>query len=96
MKTRSIDVPEDLLDLLRKSRLGARSESDLVRLGLSILLLRSGDISMGRAAELAGEPRSSFELLLGELGLSPVRYDVADYEQDLEGIAAAKRRAGER
>lgn len=93
MKTKSIDVPEDLLALLKQSRLGARPQADQVKLTLAIHLFQEGLISAGKAAELAGEPRASFELLLREMDIPAVHYDVADYEQDLRGIAAAKRRS---
>jgi hypothetical protein len=55
-------------------------------------ILSQGIISAGKAAELVGEPRASFELLLGEMGIPPVRYDVVEYERDLSGIAMAQRR----
>ena len=92
MKTRKIDVPEDLLALLQQSRLGSRPPADQVKMALAIHLFQEGIISIGRAAELAGEPRASFELLLGEMGIPPVRYDLAKYEEDLRGIAEAERR----
>ena len=64
-----------------------------MKVALAIHLFQEGVISAGKAAELAGEPRPSFELLLREMNIPPVHYDVADYEQDLRGIAAAKRRS---
>lgn len=92
MTTRKIDVPEDLLVLLRRSRLGSRPEADQVRMALAIHLFQQGIISVGRAAELAGEPRAPFELLLGEMGIPPVRYDVEDYHADFDAIQRARRR----
>ena len=96
MTTRTIEVPEEILALLRQSRLGGRAEEEQVRMALAVLLFQQGVISVGRAAELAGEPRATFELLLGEIGIPPVRYDVEDYERDKEAIQRALQRAAER
>ena len=96
MTTRTIDIPEDILALLRQSRLGGRLEAEQVRMALAIHLFQMGIISVGRAAELAGEPRATFELLLGEMGIPPVRYDLEDYERDKKAIEHALRRAAER
>ena len=65
-----------------------------VRAALAIHLFLEGLLSVGKAAELAGEPRVEFEWLLVELGIPTVRYDVDDAEQDLNGIAEAERRRG--
>lgn len=92
MKTRTIDIPEELLDHLKQSRLGKRSGTDQVRTALAILLFLEGLVSIGKAAELAGEPRVEFEWLLAEMGIPTVRYELADYEEDLRGLAEAERR----
>jgi predicted HTH domain antitoxin len=90
MKTRTIDIPEELLDLLKRSRLGKRSGADQVRTALAIHLYLEDLVSIGKAAELAGEPRVDFEWLLSEMGLPTVRYELADYEEDLRGLAEAE------
>ena len=92
MKTRRIDVPQELLDLLKGSRLGRKAAADQVKTALAIHLFLEGVISIGKAAELAGEPRVEFEWQLVEMGVPTVRYDLADYEQDLQGLAEAERR----
>ena len=92
MKTQKIDVPAELLDLLQRSRLAGRAGVEQVRTALAIHLFLEGLISVGKAAELAGEPRVDFEWLLVDMGLPTVRYDLADYEQDRLGIAEAERR----
>jgi predicted HTH domain antitoxin len=89
---KSVEVPEELLDLLQRSRLGSRTGADQVRIVLAIHLFLEGLVSIGKAAELAGEPRIDFELMLVEMGLPTVQYDLADYEQDKLGIAEAERR----
>ena len=90
MKT--VEVPEELFDLLQRSRLGSRSGADQVKTTLAIHLFLEGLISIGKAAELAGEPRADFDWLLVEMGFSTVRHDVTDYEQDQRGIAVAEQR----
>ncbi len=89
---KSIEVSDELLDLLQQSRLGSRSGADQVKVALAIHLFLEGMISIGKAAELVGEPRVDFEWLLVEMGLPTVQYDLADYEQDKLGMAEAERR----
>lgn len=93
MATATIEMSEDLQALLERSLLGSRPLSEQVRLALAIHLFQEGVISVGKAAELAHEPRSRFERLLVDMGIPPVRYDISDFDQDLEGIAAAERRS---
>lgn len=93
MQTRTVDVPEEILDLLHGSRLGKRSMSDEVNSALAIHLFLEGLVSVGKAAELARLSRIEFEALLIDLGLPTVRYDRADLEQNLQGIAEAERRS---
>ena len=63
-----------------------------MKIALAIHLFLEGLISIGKAAELTGEPRVDFEWLLSKMGLPVARYDLADDEQDLEGIPEAERR----
>ena len=92
MKTRTVEVPEDILQLLEGSRLAERPEAERVRIALAIHLFQEGVISIGKAAELAGEPRIEFEDFLVRMGIPTVFYDLSDYEQDLRGLAEADRR----
>jgi len=92
MRTRRVEVPDELFERLQHSRLGKRSAAEQVKIALAIHLFLEGLISMGKAAELAVEPRVDFEGLLSEMGLPVSRYDLADYEQDLRAIAEAERR----
>lgn len=92
MPTVAIDIPEDLLNLLKRSRLGGRDTAEQVRIALAIHLLQEGVITASKAASIAGEPRAAFERLLGEMGIPSLRYDLGDYEQD----RAAFERAGQK
>ena len=96
MATVPVQVPDDLLALLEQSRLPGHTQDERVRVALALHLFQQGVISIGKAAELAGESRMAFEALLADLGNPAVRYDEAMYERDLEGLAAAQRRATER
>jgi predicted HTH domain antitoxin len=87
MATTTIDVPDELLALLQRSRLGGRAREAQVRAALAIHLFQEGLVSVGRAAELAGEPRAGFELLLRELGIPPARLDEADYRGTSPALA---------
>jgi len=92
MQTRHVEVPEELFERLHQSRLGRRSDSDQVRIALAIHVYLEGLISIGKAAELVGEPRIDFEWLLSQMGMPVARYDVADYERDLRAMAEAEPR----
>jgi predicted HTH domain antitoxin len=90
----AVEVPEDLLGLFEQSpSLGDRSLQEQLRLVLAMFLAHEEVISIGKAAELAGEPRIAFESLMGKLGFAVVHYDIEDYEMDLQSIALAKQRA---
>lgn len=93
MPTRPVEIPEELLERLQHSRLGRQSTANQVKIALAIHLFLEGLISIGKAAELAGEPRIDFEWLLSEIGLPVARYDFADYEHDLRAIDEAERRS---
>lgn len=82
---RQVEVSEELFERLQHSR--------QVNIALAIHLFLEGLVSIGKAAELAGEPRIEFEWLLSEMGLSIARYDLPDYEEDRRGIADAERRS---
>jgi predicted HTH domain antitoxin len=86
MKTATVELPEYILALLAQSRLGDRAQSDQVRIAVAIHLFQEGVISIGKAAELAGEPRISFERFLASIGIAPVQYDEEMYAQDLQGF----------
>ena len=81
MTTTVIEVPDELLALLAESRLGRRAREAQVRAALAVHIFQEGLVSVGRAAELAGEPRASFERLLSELGIPPARLEEADYHR---------------
>lgn len=86
VKLDDVEVPGELLELLGRSRLATRDLAGQIRVALAIHLFIVGEISLGRAAELAGERRADFVGLLGELGVPVVQYGKEQYEQDLGTI----------
>jgi predicted HTH domain antitoxin len=90
---RTVEVPDEILDLLATSRLGQQVSLDGVRVALAIHLFLEDVVSIGKASDLAGIPRLDFEELMHELGLPVARYSLDDYQQDLHGLAEARRRS---
>ena len=91
MQTVGVEIPKELLALLKRSRLGSRPVPEQVRIALAIHLFQEGVISAGKAAIVSGESRAAFELLLGEMGIPPVRYDTADYQKERQALRRAYR-----
>jgi predicted HTH domain antitoxin len=91
VKLDDVELPGELLDLLGRSRLSTRDRAGQIRTALAIHLFIVGEVSLGRAAELAGEPRAAFVALLKELGVPVVRYGMEQYEEDLRAIQALER-----
>jgi predicted HTH domain antitoxin len=90
MATAQIEIPDEIFALLEQSPLAGRARADQVKLALAIYLFQEQIVSVGRAAEVAGEPRATFELLLGQMGIPPVRFTEADYEHDWLAIKEAR------
>ena len=90
MNTAQVEIPDEILLLLEQSPLAGRSHAAKVKTALAIYLFQEHIISIGRAAELAGEPRATFELFLGQMGIPPVRYDESDYEREWRAIERAR------
>jgi len=93
----AVDVPQELLDQLAQSRFGKVRVAERVRVALAIQLFLAEEISIGRAAELAGYPLIDFHDLLRELGLPTAFYGPEEYAQDRATMEAMEReRGGER
>jgi predicted HTH domain antitoxin len=96
MNTAQVEIPDEMLLLLEQSPLAGRSHAVQVKTALAIYLFQERIISIGRAAELAGEPRATFELLLGQMGIPPARFTKADWERDWLAIKEARERHASR
>ncbi len=92
MVTAPIEISDEIFALLAQSSLAGRPHADQVKAALAIYLFQEHVISIGRAAELAGEPRATFELLLGQMGIPPARFTEADYKHDWLAIKQARDR----
>ena len=88
----AVDVPQELLDQLAQSRLGKVDEARRVRVALAIHLFVTEQISIGRAAELAGYALVDFQDLLRELDLPAVVYDREEYERDQQAVDRLRER----
>lgn len=88
--TVKVEIPKELIVLLKQSKLGDRPIADQLRLALAIHLLQEGVISTGKAASIAGVNRLVFESLLSSMGIPAIRYDVEDYLQDRDSFEKAR------
>ena len=90
----AVDVPQELLDQLARSRFARVGDSQRVRVALAIQLFVGDEISVGRAAELAGYPLVEFHDVLRELGIPVVVYDSEEYERDQPAVDRLRERLG--
>lgn len=90
----AVDVPQELLDQLARSRFASVGEPERVRVALAIQLFVGDEISVGRAAELTGYPLVEFHDLLRELGIPVVVYDRDEYERDQQAVDRLRERLG--
>ena len=73
--TVTIEIPREILHVTRMTREELRRE-------LAVSLFQQGNLSFGKAREMAGMTVWAFQQLLGSRGI-PVHYGVEDYEEDL-------------
>ena len=88
----AVAVPQELLDQLERSGLRRVDGARRVRVALAIHLFTSEQISIGRAAELAGYPLIEFHDLLHELEVPTVVYDREEYERDQAAVDLMRER----
>lgn len=88
----AVEVPQELLDQLERSGLRRVDEPSRVRVALAIHLFTSEQVSIGRAAELAGYPLIEFHDLLRELDLPSVVYDLEEYQRDQPAVELLRER----
>jgi len=91
-QAKSVEIPEEFLELLAGSRLSSVDDDQRVKAALALHLFVTGEVSAGKAAELIELSRFQFEQLLGELGIPLVTYGMAEFEQDKAAIQLIKRR----
>ena len=90
----AVEIPQELLTQLARSRFAKVGDTERVRVALAIQLFVGDEISVGRAAELAGYPLVEFYDLLRELGIPVVVYDREEYERDQPAVDRLRERLG--
>lgn len=93
MTSTSVEVPAELLELLGQSRARFSTDEEHVRAALAVHLFITHQVSIGRAAELAGLPYLDFEQMLRDLDLPVVFYGEAEYAADMKTIEELERRS---
>lgn len=86
MNALTIEYPGELLWALQQDPDEFAAEA---RKLLAIEMYRSGKLSTGLAARMAGIPRTIFIFLLGQYGLSPFSEDPEELEDDLNNARTA-------
>ena len=89
MNQLTIESPSELLWALQQEPEEFAAEAQKL---LAIELYKSGKLSTGLAARMAGIPRTAFLFLLSEYGLSPFGEDPDELEEDLKNAIAASHR----
>ncbi|MCP3963008.1 MAG: UPF0175 family protein [bacterium] len=89
MKTLTIDYPSEVLWALQQEPEEFEAEAPLL---LALQLYKTGRLSTGLAASLAGMPRFTFLFLLSRYGLSPFGEAPEELEQDLADAHRATQR----
>jgi predicted HTH domain antitoxin len=78
-----VDVPQELIDLLAQSKLAQLEPDRQVQVALALHLFVSGEVSRGRAAELAGLRYLEFDHVVLALGLPTVEYGPEQLAEDM-------------
>ncbi len=89
MDTQTIEYPTKILWALKQDPDEFEKEA---RLLLGLKYYENGKLSTGLAAQLAGVPRTTFILLLGQYGLSPFGETADELEADLANAKKASHR----
>jgi predicted HTH domain antitoxin len=89
MRAHMLQLPEDVL---RNAKIPRQHWDSVLKRELALQLYREGMLSFADARRLAEMEKIEFHMLLGERQI-PRQYDVEDYEQDLENLAAWRKRA---
>ena len=83
-ETITLEVSQDVLAALK---MGANDLGEQLRLLAAISFFQNKQLSLGKAAELAGLNRLAFIDLLAQKGIVTFDYDKSALQTDLAGIA---------
>ncbi|MEO0378326.1 MAG: UPF0175 family protein [Cyanobacteria bacterium P01_A01_bin.17] len=83
-ETITLEVSQDVLAALK---MGANDLGEQLRLLAAISFFQNKQLSLGKAAELAGLNRLAFIDLLAQKGIVAFDYDESALQTDLAGIA---------
>lgn len=84
-----IEYPSELLWALQQEPDEFAADAKML---IALELYKSGKLSTGLAARMAGIPRTTFLFLLGQHGLSPFGEEADELEEDLNHARAARHR----
>jgi len=82
MRTVSIDLPDTVFAALRKSPDQFVSE---MRIAAAVKWYEIGQLSQGKAAEIAGLTRADFISALARFHVSPFQYTADELKEELSG-----------
>lgn len=80
----TIDLPENIFSSLRKAPPEFIQE---MRLAAAVKWYELGEISQGKAAEVAGLSRSEFIEALGRYQVSVFQYDANDLAEEMQNVS---------
>lgn len=80
----TIDLPDTVFSALRKAPPEFIKE---MRLAAAVKWYELGEISQGKAAEVAGLSRSEFIEALGRYQVSVFQYDVNDLAEEMQNVS---------
>jgi predicted HTH domain antitoxin len=83
-ETITFEVSQDILAALK---MGATDLGEQLRLLAAIAFFQNKQLSLGKAAELAGLNRLAFTDLLAQKGIVVFDYDESALQTDLDGLA---------
>lgn len=89
MNQLTIEYPSEILWALQQEPAEFAATAQLL---LAIEFYKSGKLSTGLAARMAGVPRTTFLFLLGQHGLSPFGEEPDEIEEDLDHARTASNR----
>lgn len=83
MQTVSIDLPDAIFAALRKSPAEFASE---MRIAAAVKWYELGELSQGKAAEIAGLTRAEFIIALSRFKVSPIQYTADELAEELKNV----------